>query len=187
MRGLADRLRDVAPADIERLHRTGRRVHRAVSLVMVPTMFAVGGWMAWRDLRPFLFWRATEAIVMQADVERVPLSRPDVRWRPRVRYRWTFEGRWHQGDRYAVTEFIHRRRRAAFEVALRYTGGQRVTAWVNPKSPDQAVLDRTPSFFPYLFLLVVAVLTRFFFFVLEPRNRSESPELQRRLSRPIES
>jgi len=172
MNDLAGRLSAVSPATIERLHRGGRRVHLGIAVVMIPLMFAVGGWMAWRDLRPFLFWRATDAIIMQSDVARVVMSRPQTRWRPRVHYRWEFGGRWLQGDRYAVTEYVYRRRSDAFRVALRYTGGQHVTVWVNPDSPDEAVLDRTPSFFPYLFMLVVGLLTALVVFMRNPRERS---------------
>lgn len=179
MSGLEEQLRRVPPATVEQVWRAQRRVGIGLGAVMFPVFFAVGGWMAWRDLQPFVAWRATDAIVMQSDVERVVLSNANtggrhgtrLRWRPRVRYRWQVGERSYQGDRYARTEWLHVRRPDAWRVAERYHGLQHVTAWVNPRVPGEAVLDRTPSFFPYLFLAVAGLLAAFFAFVTDTRPR----------------
>jgi hypothetical protein len=113
---LEDKLRQVPPETIERMRGTGRRTSITVATIMIPVMLAFGGWMAWRDLQPYLAWRATDAIVMQSDVERVVWQSIHWRWRPRVQYRWAFEGRWHSGDRYSVTEYVHKKRRDAWRI-----------------------------------------------------------------------
>ena len=171
MKSLRDRLREVSPTDIGRIHRALGQTHRTIGRVMFPVLFAVGIWMAWRDLQPVLFWRATDAIVMQSDVERARTSDMRVRWRPRVQYRWESAGRWHTGDRYSRTEYLFNRRSDAWKIAHRYTGEQHVRAWVDPAQPTQAVLDRTPGFFPYLFLLVAALLMSFAGFMSDPNER----------------
>lgn len=114
---------------------------------------------------------AVDAIVMQSDVERARTTRRPALWRARIQYRWQYEGAWYTGDRYARTETVFRKRSDAWKIARRFTGDQRVRAWVDRTHPAEAVLDRTPNFFPYLFLFVTAVLMALFRLISDPRSR----------------
>ncbi len=141
--------------------------------------------MAWSDLEPLLFWKPADAVVMQSDVERIRVRssvpggvsrfRTRVVWRPRILYRWMAGGRWHTGDQYALRSPVFRRRAGAWDIAHRFSGEQPVTAWVDPRDPSQAVLDRAPGFVPFLFLAVVGVLAALTAWVEGSRRRTPAP------------
>lgn len=166
-------------------------VHRMITRLTFPVLFAIGIAMAWSDLEPMLFWKPADAVVMQSDVERVRVSRSvtgranrfrtSLMWRPRIQYRWMAGGRGYTGDQYALRSPLFRRRAGALDIAHRFSGGQAVTAWVDPRDPSQAVLDRAPGFVPFLFLAVVSVLAALTAWVEGSRRRT-TPARSRRSS-----
>jgi hypothetical protein len=79
-----------------------------------------------------------------------------------VVYTYTFEGRAFQSDRYSFLGGSSSGRAGQEEIVARYPPGARVSCWIDPAHPEQAVLSREPSMewlfglIPLVFLLVGA-------------------------------
>jgi len=77
-----------------------------------------------------------------------------------VVYTYNFEGREFQAKRYGFLGGSSSGREGKEEIVARYPPGARVTCWIDPSHPDQAVLNREPSLewlvglIPLVFLLV---------------------------------
>ncbi|MBW8877436.1 MAG: DUF3592 domain-containing protein [Acidobacteria bacterium] len=77
-----------------------------------------------------------------------------------VVYTYNFEGRAYQSDRYGFLGGSSSGREGKEEIVARYPPGARVSCWVDPVHPEQAVLSREPSaewligLVPFVFLLL---------------------------------
>src|SRR5258706_12204589 len=77
-----------------------------------------------------------------------------------VVYTYSIDGRAYQSNRYGFLAGSSSGRAGKEEIVARYPSGARVSCWVDPAHPDQAVLNRDPSaeglfgLIPLVFLII---------------------------------
>ncbi len=123
-------------------------------LALLVSIFVVAGvWQEVRETRALRSFRAVTATVLSSDVESVRSagSSRSAAYRPAVRYEYVVDGERHVADH--VTP-LHESRsyRWASDLAHRFVPGSTVTAYVDPRDPDDAYLVKTRSWLPWLFI-----------------------------------
>ena len=96
-------------------------------------------------------WVATPAVV---EMSRSVVSRSSQggrSWHPEVLYSYRFEGNLHRASRIGFHGTSSRSGTGAF--LARHSVGAKVTCWVNPRDPDEAVLERRLSWSQLIGLL----------------------------------
>lgn len=107
------------------------------------------------------YWKSVEAVVLKTEVvagDASGLSTPGSRasgagrtvYKPRVSYRYLWEGREYTGNRFSLLESSSDDEMAQRIRLQRYAVGKAVTVYVNPADPSQAVINRDDLFNPAL-------------------------------------
>ncbi|HSS50971.1 MAG TPA: DUF3592 domain-containing protein, partial [Thermoanaerobaculia bacterium] len=106
-------------------------------------------------------WQETTCTVLSSEVASHPGS-DSTTYSVDVVYTYSFGGRAFQAKRYGFLGGSSSGRAGKEEIVARYPPGARVSCWIDPNQPDQAVLNREPSvewlvgLIPLVFLLVGA-------------------------------
>lgn len=113
-------------------------------------------------------WEQVEAVVLHSEVETTSMRntyssgpRNITGWKPAITYRYVFDGRTYEGDRFTVGPSSTSDRDTVAAIVASYPVGAGATAFVNPADPSEAVLarsDRGESLFlaiAGIFLVVV--------------------------------
>lgn len=112
----------------------------------------------WAAFRATLFtlrtWEVATATVEEAHLEirdvRDSLSArggrgPREVYRPKITYRYRFEGSEYTSDRYSLVDLATNDERAQRAKLSEFPVGRSITVYVNPKSPDEAVIDKNET------------------------------------------
>jgi len=86
-------------------------------------------------------WQETGAEVVDSRVVEAHSSR-SFDYEPLVTYRYTFEGKTHESSRLAFASLMQPERSGARKIVDEYPKGKKITCYVDPESPDQAVVQR---------------------------------------------
>lgn len=133
----------------------------------------------WYTIRPMVetgqaaTWVPTTAEVVDSRVVGAHTSR-SLDYEPRVVFRYEYGGQVYQSDRLAFASLVQPERGGAQAIARQYPVGARITCYVNPESPAQAVVLREREQDLRLQLvgpMLVAVAVVFFFIVKRGRAR----------------
>ena len=128
------------------LSRMAARVWMAVmglSLSAAGSFFCWWLFATWQKASLMDSWVATPAMILSSEV--VPwrfseFSQPE--FQPRIRYRYEAAGSFRESDQIRRVAIRSSQQKAAQEWTERFPTGALVTAWVDPKAPDSAVLKR---------------------------------------------
>jgi hypothetical protein len=124
----------------------------AISLFVVAEM---GGWL-WRSARMY-GWTRLDCTIEASAVERHPEAvNAGQEFRFVVAYRYSYQGRQHEGDRYTPGYSGGADSTETHRLSASFPPGARVACWVDPRQPEQAVLVR-PNLW-YGFLLAIPLL-----------------------------
>ena len=85
-----------------------------------------------------------EMLVSEVVKHRGRGANPRTNYRPKFRYRYTVDGRRHTSTRYQYAGDMVVKARAVRPLVARYPVGAVVTAYVDPKNPNEAVLNTKP-------------------------------------------
>lgn len=98
-------------------------------------------------------WTPTSATITHSALVETMQPRSTTRgWRPDIRYTYAFEGQPHTGSRLRFDATTSSDREGTWDwLQQHYPVGRQVTAYVNPVSPQQAVLE--PGGSPWVWLL----------------------------------
>lgn len=132
------------------------RVVLSFVLTVGATFVAMGLW-AVSEQRAIARWPAATGTVVESEI--VTHASSDMRHRvavyaPRVSYRYSVAGREYRGERVGFVSWRSSDRSESAAVVARYPRGARIQVYHDPGSPDAAVLDREPSWLPWIFLVV---------------------------------
>jgi hypothetical protein len=106
-------------------------------------------------------WTETTCTVLSSQVGEHPGSKSTT-YSVDVVYTYSFDGQPYQAHRYGFLGGSSSGRTGKEEIVARYPPGARVSCWVDPAHPDQAVLNRDPSaewlfgLIPLVFLIIGA-------------------------------
>jgi hypothetical protein len=113
-------------------------------------------------------WEQVEAVVLQSEIETVSMRntystgpRNITGWKPAITYRYAFDGRTYEGDRFTVGPSSTGDRDTVAAIVASYPVDTRATAFVNPEDPSEAVLarcDQAESLFLVIAGIFVAVV-----------------------------
>ena len=87
------------------------------------------------------WWPATSARIVSLRIDE-KLSGRGVHWTPQVIYRYSVAGRQYQSSRVSITPLHWTSREEANSFLARYVGHTEVSAYYNPRQPDQALLEK---------------------------------------------
>ena len=120
-------------------------------------------------------WVETAAEVIESKVVEAHSSR-SFDYEPYVVYSYTFEGEPHESHRLAFASLMKPEKRGAREIAARYPKGAKITCWVNPDDPSQAVVmrDREQDLRLKLIGPMLIVVSFVFFFLVRKRQKQHA-------------
>jgi hypothetical protein len=129
--------------------RRGAAPARGGCLVFFFLLFALAGaagsyFVLWRPLSRLLAsrsWTETQCDVLSSRVEEVSSSDGST-YRVDIRYTWSAGGSQHVGGRYDFMGGSSSGTAGKQKIVDRYPPGSRVTCWVDPDDPNEAVLSR---------------------------------------------
>lgn len=130
-------------------------------------------------------WEQVPAVVTVSKVEVSRGSESDT-YTPRIHFQYSVNGRDHTGKRYAFLDHFSAGERHALRQTEAYPVGSRVTAYVHPSDPTEAVLSVDGSAFPKIVLLFLtpfhcaafALLAAAFNAARRRRNQGELSDLE---------
>lgn len=128
--------------------------------VFVVAFSGFGGWGVYQQLRVDDFL-AVDGVVTFSEVGE---SRGDdgTTYFPDIRFRYTVDGQKHDSGTYRIQQLSSSGRRGKLEIVGRHPVGAKVQGWYDPGKPETAVIDKSFSFFPVIFLgvgiLVLAII-----------------------------
>ena len=143
----------------------------------------IGVTMAWTQAKKVENAQRTPAVILKKHLHthesRDGDGRTTTAYLPEITYRCDFDGGQVVSSEvypFAVARGDSGGRAWANSILAQYKVGQTVDAWYNPKDVNQTFLIREISFFPYIFILVAAVIAAVFVTVFlrgkdEHRNR----------------
>jgi len=80
---------------------------------------------------------------------------------PDIRFRYTVDGQTHDTGKYRIQVLSSSGRSGKQEIVRRYLVGSTVKAWYDPDQPEVAVLDKSFSLFPVIFLSLGVIVLAF--------------------------
>jgi hypothetical protein len=104
------------------------------------------------------FWRAQECTILRSTVRRYATTKGSDAYSPEILFSYAVDDREHRSDTYSFFEYPDNGRAASQRIANGYRRGSTVTCYVNPADPDDATLNRDPSFAWLIGLLPFALL-----------------------------
>lgn len=113
---------------------------------------AVGSGLAWSQASKLNSWLPVAATITASSVEMRHGSKGGKNHAPVVTFAYQIDGREHSASTPLPLDTAGSSG-WAYGIALRFKPGQSVTAYYNPREPEQAFLLREVSAFPYLFIL----------------------------------
>lgn len=133
------------------------RVIARTGLLLLASILFVGGWIVfWQQVVDPLtdVWRSRDWPQVPVRIEAVQLVAGVKGYQLEVRYRYRFADRVYQSERYGLYHgYADPSTLEAVYAELLYT--KRMFAWVNPKNPEEALLNRDFSW-PTVFLAIPA-------------------------------
>ena len=126
----------------------GAGLFGAIFALVGGILLAVGV-AAYRDGEATKSWSSTTATVLSASIDEHTSTTRDsnghrdtrTTYTPEVRYEYTIDGTTYQGDRIKVGGYFGSQDRA-LDIVARFPAGAEVTAFYDPKSPSDAVLEQ---------------------------------------------
>ncbi len=118
-------------------------------------------------------WQETSAEVVNSRVVEAHSSR-SFDYEPLVTYRYTYDGKEYESSRLAFASLMQPERSGARKIVDGYPKGKKITCYVDPEEPDQAVVQREREQDLRLQLLgpmLVAVSVVFFIMVARRKER----------------
>ena len=136
-----------------------------IALALAGVGFTWGLWNAWQKAEVTRRWTPTPCRIVSARVgsER-PTPNSNVAYRAEVRYRYEFGGQTYTGERIRRVEGATGHQDAALRRVQKFPTGMETTCWVNPASPQEAVLQHSSRaalyaiWFPMLFVVGGSVM-----------------------------
>lgn len=117
----------------------------------------IGGWGIYQQLRVRDFL-SVEGVVTHSEVV-VDWNSDGTTYYPDIHFRYTVGGREYNKGTYHIHQTSTGGRRGKQKIVRQYPVGADVQAWYDPRDPDTAVIDRSFSIFPVIFLVIgLAVL-----------------------------
>lgn len=150
----------------------------------VPLLAVVAGLFLtyWYAVRPMVEtnqaegWVAVEAEVVESRVEEAHSSR-SYDYEPLVVYSYVYEGTPHESHQLAFSSMMKPERRGAMAVVKQYPVGSKITVYVNPQAPSEAVVLRDREQDLRLKLIgPMLILVAIVFFVMLARRRAQQEE-----------
>ncbi len=159
------RHRSAKPPKAKHAGRGGRGA--GVFLILFGLIFTLAGsaftWFmsvdVWKKSSDSRQWEEVSCVIVSSEVVRRSTS-DGVNYRPGILFRYTWDGTEYESDSYRFMEVSSSNRGWAGEVVARYPAGSSHTALVNPRNPEEAVLDRRMgasfilTLLPLVFVLV---------------------------------
>jgi hypothetical protein len=159
------RLRTSKPPTARRAGRGGRGAGGC--LIVFGLFFALVGmavtWFlsvdVWQKSRDSKNWEEVSCVIVSSEVVRRSTS-DGVNFRPGIVFRYTWEGTEYESDSYRFIEVSSGNRGWADNIVARYPPGSSHTALLNPRNPEEAVLERhlgasfLLTFLPLVFVVI---------------------------------
>jgi hypothetical protein len=136
----------------------GRRLGSGLLIIVGSGLFAAFLAGPVRNATAARSWRAEQCKIIRSEVRRYPTSRGSDGFSPEIYYSYAIHGREFHSDTYNFFEYSASGWKSAQRIAGRYRRGAIVNCYVNPADPDEATLDRNPSFGWVAGLLPVALI-----------------------------
>lgn len=155
-REIAATSRPPSPREL-RATRTAVRLMTAFCSLFI----AIGAWMVWQQWDRLEHWQPVQATVTASTVQRHSGARNGPTYSPRVTYHYAVNGVAYTAS--SVTPLGESRGgRWAWDVAARYTPGERTTAWYDPARPERAYLLHEWSALPWVVVVFPMALIALF-------------------------
>jgi len=125
----------------------------AVFFILFPLIFlGIGGYLAHQQAQKIARVQPVQATVLSKRVEVSRNSDNEENYRPIVEFSFDYQGQTHTAENVSPIR-ISSSKKWADGIIRRYTVGQNLQAWADPKALDESFLERKASFFPYIFVL----------------------------------
>lgn len=123
-------------------------------------------------VRVTLRWRPVDGEITWSMIENRG-RRSGEQWRPTIKYSYTIGTRRYEGSRvyYGAAEW-RGSEQTSLDLTSRYTPGQKVSVFVNPANPKEAVLERGQSAAALRWLLTAIGLVALSVYVIRYRDRA---------------
>ena len=144
-----------ATASSPTTQKRGKLAIGCVSLFLLIFVVAFCGFGAWGV---YQYFRARSFLPVQAEVthSEVGVNRGNdgITYYPDIRFRYTVDGQNYDTGQYRILRISSSGRSGKQKIASRYPVGSNIKAWYDPNQPEVAVLNKSISFFPIIFLAV---------------------------------
>ncbi len=143
-----------------------------ITFIVVGCVFLYQGSesLSWQRIND---WPSTEGVVEKAILQQV-YSKDGSSYRPRILYRYTVDGKEHQGDKFDMSDTprTFSQARDAQSIMHEFAKGKKVPVFYDPKDPSFAVLRRfSPSgSYQSIGLGVFALICGIFIFIFFGRS-----------------
>jgi len=126
-------------------------LRRPDTLLTIGAAFALLSGLAWFGLwwnasagRATESWAQVRCVIVDSQVREYPAHEPDAgpEYTVEVRYRYAFDGREFEGDRYAIVRALLFREEAAREIVDKILPGTESVCYCDPTRPEESVLVR---------------------------------------------
>ena len=125
-------------------------------LMLVVGFCGFGGWGVYQQFR-VRYFLPVQGEVTHSEVE-VNRDSDGSTFYPDIRFRYTVDGQIHDTGQYSIQVISSSGRSGKQKVVRRYPVGSKVEAWYDPDQPEVAVINKSFSFFPVIFLALGVIV-----------------------------
>ena len=125
-------------------------------LMLVVGFCGFGGWGVYQQFR-VRYFLPVQGEVTHSEVE-VNRDSDGSTFYPDIRFRYQVAGQQHDTGQYRIQVISSSGRSGKQKVVRRYPVGSKVEAWYDPDQPEVAVINKSFSFFPVIFLAIGVIV-----------------------------